>query len=264
VQKHYKKERLMPSIIDSFDVSNPEVFAALANTRTYQQYLSTLRDLKAGICIFCDLKKCKHQPFLEKGNWAAKLSDMPYINTEHHIIVVYTGGHLEDWGKLTRKENADFMEIKNEIHRMFNIEGSSAVERRGAIRRHAGTIKHLHSHIMVVALDEQGFAVGELRAYFAKSRKELAQCRKMLELFERVRTGNTAGVRNGFVVFDGCNYLTKDGTLKECNTPSEADLLNFTLDEIRVMCKGKTGLKYYEVMETDETGIIIKDGYFNL
>ncbi|EKD46489.1 MAG: hypothetical protein ACD_67C00217G0001, partial [uncultured bacterium] len=196
----------------------------------------------------------KYPPIITKGNWIAKHNDMPYNNCEYHLVIVYTAGHVTDWKTLSREDYADFMEIINEVERMFDIEGCAVVFRRGAIRRHIGTLTHLHGHIMVVKLDEEGLPVGELRAYFAKSREELAQCQIMMTLFERVRTGDITGTRKGFVVFDrNGRYLTNCHDWKECNAPNEADMLEIPLEQIRTMYPNKEGRQYYAVLNSNET-----------
>ncbi|HLN18770.1 MAG TPA: hypothetical protein VK255_01205 [Patescibacteria group bacterium] len=155
------------------------------------------------------------------------------------------------------------MEIINEAEKMFDIEGCAVVSRRGAIRRHAGTLMHLHSHIMVVRLDKDGLPVGVLRAYFAKSRKELEHCKKVVELFERVRTGNITGVRRGYIVCDTeGQYLNPNKEWEKCDIPINATLLNIPLDQIKVMT-GKN-IRYYEAMTSTETGTVLIDGPFEL
>lgn len=251
--------------MQELDLKDAAIIGALGNSRTLYQYTHMHNYLSSGKCPFCHLEELKYKPIIKKGNWIVKHNDMPYNNCEYHLVIIYTGGHATDWKKLSRNDYACFMEIINDAEAMFNIEGCAVVFRRGAIRRHIGTLTHLHGHIMVVKLDDEGMPVGELRAYFAKSREELAYCKKMLDLFERARTGNMTGVKKGFVVFDSNGkYITRNNDWSACNTPNEAELLEIPLEKLRERYSEKEGLHYYEVLNSVETGTLLVDGPFKL
>lgn len=237
------------------------VLGVLGNSRTLYQYVHTYNMFQIGKCPFCHLNELKYPVIFRVGKWAVKKCDMPYANCEHHLLLVYEGEHVTDWQLLSRDDNADFMEAINEAERMFSIKGCGVVFRRGDASYHIGTISHIHGHIMVVKLDDEGLPVGELRAYFAKTREELTQCKKMVELFERVRTGNITGTHKGYAVFDEFgNYFTNFHGWVNCDKPQNADLLQFSLEQLRKLCAKKENIRYYEMMTSNETGSVIIDG----
>jgi diadenosine tetraphosphate (Ap4A) HIT family hydrolase len=245
------------------DLHNAMVLGVLGNSRTLQQYVHTYEMFQAGKCPFCNLEELKFPPLFHVGNWAVKKCDMPYTNCEHHLILVYTGGHVTDWDLLSRDDDADFMEAIRRAEKMFNIKGCAVVFRRGDPSYHAGTISHIHGHIMVVQLDEDGLPVGQLRAYFAKTRQELEYCRKMVGIFEKVRKEEVAGVTKGIIVFNNNGrYLTSGGQLVSHNKPQEAELLHVPADEIKE--RYDEGTQYYEAMTSEETGILLIDGPHDL
>lgn len=243
------------------DLKNAAILGVLGNSRTYRQYVEMYTMFQTGECLFCNLDKLKYPVIFQVGKWAVKKCDMPYNNCEYHLILVYTGGHVTDWDLLSREDDADFMEAIKKAKKMFGIKGCAVVFRQGDASYHAGTISHIHGHIMVVKLDEDGLPVGELRAYFAKTREEITHCRKMVELFERVRTRDITGAYKGYAVFDEFgNYLTIFDSWIKCNTPQSADLLKSSLEELRKICVKKRNIQYYEMMTSNETGAVIVDG----
>lgn len=243
------------------DLKNAAILGVLGNSRTLYQYIHTYEMFRAGKCPFCHLEELRFPPLFHVGNWAVKKCDMPYTNCEHHLILVYTGGHVTDWDLLDREDDADFMAAIKKAEKMFSIKGCAVVFRRGDASYHAGTISHIHGHIMVVQLDEEGLPVGELRAYFAKTRAELEYCRKMVSLFENVRKGEIASVTKGIIVVNTGKYLTSDGQWVAHNKPQDAELLQSSVDEIR-QTQGET-FEYYEAMTSKETGILLIDGPHN-
>lgn len=250
----------MCEMIEKHDVNlkDAAILGVLGNSRTLYQYVHMYEMFQAGKCPFCHLEELRFPPIFHVGNWAVKKCDMPYANCEHHLILVYEGAHITDWSLLNRKAKADFMEAIDKAEEMFSIEGCAVVFRRGAPRRHAGTISHIHGHIMVVQLDEEGLPVGELRAYFAKTREELKYCKKMVDLFEKVRKGELADVTKGIIVFNGAKFLTSDGQWTTCNKPQDAELLKLTAEEVKEVYGCEVQL--YEAMTSKETGILLIDG----
>lgn len=240
------------------DLTNPATLGVLMNSRTYNQYVQMYRMLETGECLFCNLHKLKYPVVMRKGNWALKECDMPYTNCEHHLILVFDGGHITDWDLLSRDDNADFMELISDARKLYSIKGNAVVFRQGDANYHAGTISHIHAHILVVKLDKNGMPVGELRAYFAKSRDESLFFHKMIGLFEKVRTGEIDDITKGVVIFKGGNYLTTTGQWIALNKPQDADLLQLsTIEAVRVT---ESEAQYYEAMFNNETGILLIDG----
>lgn len=240
------------------DLTNPATLGVLINSRTYNQYVQMYGMLETGECLFCNLDKLRYPVVLRQGNWALKECDMPYTNCEHHLILVYEAGHITDWDLLSRDDNADFMELISKARKKYSIKGNAVVFRQGDANYHAGTISHIHAHILVVKLDENGIPVGELRAYFAKSREESLFFHKMIGLFEKVRTGEIVDITKGVIVFKGGNYLTVTGQWVSLNKPQDADLLQPST--IESMKAHGSDAQYYEAMFNSETGILLVDG----
>lgn len=218
------------------NLRDASVLGVLGNARTYYQYKSMYDNFAAGYCPFCHLEELKYPPVHRIGNWALKKNDMPYINSEHHLVIVYAGGHLTDWKQLTREDRADYWDIVDWAEEHFNIDGCGIAARRGNPARHAGSISHIHSHIQVVELAADELPVGELVAYFAKSRSLLEHCQKMVELFEKIRTGNEKDFTNlnkGLIVFRKGLYLCSDmKSWSQHDRPYEAEILSLSAREI--------------------------------
>lgn len=242
------------------DLKDAMILGVLGNSRTFFQYEDTYKKFQEGRCPFCHLDELRFPVIFRVGKWAVKKNDMPYINCEHHLVLVYEGEHITDWKMLDRESKADFMEAIDKAEEEFSIEGCAVVFRRGDARRHAGTISHIHGHIMVVQLDDEGLPVGELRAYFAKTREELQYCKKMVETFERVRTGDLTEIEKGFLVFKGGRFLNSLHNWQEHSKPQDAELLQLPLEQLKFMCTDMEQVQYYEAMTSKETGILLIDG----
>lgn len=250
------------------NLSDVSVLGVLGNARTYFQYKSMYDNFAANICPFCHLEKLKYPPVHHIGNWALKKNDMPYINSEHHLVIVYAGGHLTDWKKLTREEKADYWDMVDWAEEHFKIDGCGIATRRGNPARHAGSISHIHSHIQVVELASDGLPVGELVAYFAKSRNLLEHCQKMVGLFEKIRTGNEgsfSGLRRGLIVFREGLYLSSDTkSWLQYDRPNAAEIISLPVQEIAGAISDPNEVQAYEAMYTEETKQVLMDGPFPL
>ncbi|MFZ2187980.1 MAG: hypothetical protein WAV73_00245 [Candidatus Moraniibacteriota bacterium] len=251
--------------ISGVDLENPTILGVLGNTRTYYQYIKMRKDLTEGYCPFCRPKTWRYPEILRVGNWIAKPNDMPYINSEYHFVFIYVK-HVVDQDSLSDKDWADLHKACRLIAKKYNIDGYGFVMRCGNIARTAGSITHIHAHMQVVRLDDDGFPVGQLVAYFAKSREVIEWCQKMVALFERVRIGNLTGVRKGFIVFDSNGvYLNRSQRWESrFSRPNEADLLAISMPEIVRLSSGRKNPRYWEALTSNETGIVIADGPFEI
>jgi len=156
----------------------------LTRARKYKQYLSMIEDYKAGKCVFCDPLGEKNVVLVELDGWRMWENPFPEDNTALHLVLASVR-HISTEELPSRH---DFMSVGGlfewaEVRYGDRLRGGGMLMRFGSPEYNAGTILHLHAHIMVPDLK------GDVRLPLAKepARIELGYLR--LRAYEKVRTG---------------------------------------------------------------------------
>lgn len=156
----------------------------LTRARRLKQYVSMIEDYRAGKCSFCDPLGPQNVVIHEVDGWRMWENPYPEPNAALHLVLA-PARHIgtdrmpsvEDFtarGKLfawARERYGDRMR------------GGGELMRFGTPELNAGTILHLHSHIMVPSLN------GEMRLPLAKEPERIELGYKRLRVFEKLRKG---------------------------------------------------------------------------
>ncbi len=129
-------------------ITNPSTLACLARSRTYEQYCHMVEIALQGKCPFCDIDPEVNKVIADNEYWRAWQSPYPEKNTKHHFIIV-PKRHMIDTGELQPAEQMSLFRIMKFLREIYGYESCGVLIRDGDARLSAGTIEHLHIHVMV-------------------------------------------------------------------------------------------------------------------
>jgi diadenosine tetraphosphate (Ap4A) HIT family hydrolase len=132
----------------------------LDNARTAEQLELMRRIEEDGVCPFCreHLELYHPKPLIrENGSWVATENISPYSNTRLHLLVVYTRGHIEEPSDLDDQACVEYFEMVSWATREYEIPGGGVLLRFGATEYSAGSVHHLHFHIIVPDYGAEGY-----------------------------------------------------------------------------------------------------------
>jgi hypothetical protein len=125
----------------------------LTRARKYKQYLDMIEGYRAGLCVFCDPLGEKNVVLCVIDGWRMWENPFPEPNTALHLVLApvshipmeemprhfhFTAvGVLFDWAEARYRDR---------------MKGGGVLMRFGSPEYNAGTILHLHAHIMVPSL----------------------------------------------------------------------------------------------------------------
>jgi diadenosine tetraphosphate (Ap4A) HIT family hydrolase len=141
-----------------------------------------VRDAISRRCPFCILDPEYNKVIAESRDWHAWQSSSPEKHTLHHFIIA-PKRHITDTAQLTEKEQLTLFMIMKVIRDKYSINSCGILIRDGDARLSAGTIEHLHVHLMVP--DGTGRVESPFYKGTAADAKSLAQA----IVFEKMRTG---------------------------------------------------------------------------
>lgn len=161
----------------------PHQVVTLSRARNFSQYLSMRQAYLDGKCLFCDPLGPKNVVIHEVDGWRMWVNPFPEKHTSLHLVMASVR-HIpteelpgvEDiaaMGKLFAWAREHFGHEK--------LKGGGLFSRFGDPMLNAGTILHLHGHIMVPDLS------GEVRLPLAKSPDRDARGYRRIDLFEKLR-----------------------------------------------------------------------------
>jgi hypothetical protein len=159
----------------------------LSRARNYKQYLSMLEAYKAGKCAFCDPLLGKQNVVLrEIDGWRIWENPYPEKHTALHLVMAPVRHIGTD--ELPGSEGFTaigklFAWAGDRYPNRMGLDGGGFFMRFGDPMYNAGTILHLHAHIMVPDLK------GEVRLPLAKEPDRDARGFARLEVFEKLRAG---------------------------------------------------------------------------
>jgi len=123
----------------------------------YRETLNKIADTKK--CPFCpDNFKYHKKPILRKvDGWMTTENSWPYENTKHHFIFI-PETHKETFSDLTIKDFKALKELINWVIKKYKIKGGGVTMRFGEPTYTGATVRHLHAHLIVPELKDNGEA----------------------------------------------------------------------------------------------------------
>lgn len=125
------------------------------------EYAAILQQIIAdGKCPFCPEHFKYHEGEVIKENvhWYVINNMRPYENTDKHILVICKR-HCVHFNELKDAEILTWRLLINELIHEFNILGGGMALRFGETRYTGATVCHLHFHLIVPKLGEDGRAI---------------------------------------------------------------------------------------------------------
>jgi len=157
--------------------------AALARTGKYKQYCRSVDDLLNGRCPFCTPDPEVNAVQFENNHWWAwpNIAN-PEKNTARHFLIV-PKRHVLDIRDLSLTEFASMGTIIEDVLDGLEIDSCGLLIRNGDATLSAGTIRHLHLHIMVPD------GTGRVESPFFKGSESEAESNARAIVYEKLRTG---------------------------------------------------------------------------
>ena len=127
-----------------------------ANYRWPEQLDEMLRLEAAGICLFCPeyLDGSRRMQLLHRtDHWSVTPNEFPYEGTKLHLLLV-PRLHVDDLCDLPPEAQADFFTALGWAREHYAITFYGLGARNGDARFTAGTIYHLHVHLLVGDVDD--------------------------------------------------------------------------------------------------------------
>ena len=162
-----------------------EEIGTLLSVRTYSQY--RVEQILSGTCPFCKLDRNKNEVLRVSGEWRLWKNPYPHAHTKEHFIIA----PIQHLTNLCQMYSNDWDDVAALIDYVVNpetcggmaYEGGAVVIRYGDPRLNAGSIRHLHVNIIVPD------GTGRVQATLAKTPEDIERKKKILTVFEKVRTG---------------------------------------------------------------------------
>lgn len=161
----------------------PHQVVTLSRARNFTQYLSMRQAYLDGKCLFCDPLGPKNKVMVQIDGWRLWRNPFPEKHTSLHLVMASVR-HIPT-EELPLEE--DFLAIGKLfawVRERFNprlFTGGGLFMRFGDPMLNAGTILHLHAHIMVPS------SSGEVRLPLAKEPDRERLGYRRLKLFEKLR-----------------------------------------------------------------------------
>lgn len=169
------KELVVPGI-------GQEDIGTLLNVRTYSQYVEMVKRILSDKCPFCKLDTNLNKVLHQRSNWKMWRNPFPANHTVEHLILA-PDRHVTNLDEMTPEDWQAFRNLLYCFYDFTNYKGGAIVMRFGHPNLNAGSVRHLHANIIVPS------RTGEVRITLAKEPKEIEKKKKILAVFERVRTG---------------------------------------------------------------------------
>ena len=148
-------------------------FVDFDNARYEDQALVMAESEAAGVCPFCpeSLGKYHHSPIEWEGShWVVTKNGWPYVNTRVHLLAILKE-HQESVDQLSDAAAAElFTALKWEI-KEYQIPGGGLVVRFGDTNYSAGSVNHLHAHIIQPDITAPGYADQPVKVKIGKYKK---------------------------------------------------------------------------------------------
>ena len=165
-------------------ITNPATLACIARSRKFGQYCKAVADALAGNCPFCNpdptYNKAVDIPALK--HWRVQHCNPPEKHTKMHFLLVPLR-HVTDTRRLTVPEWLELQSALNALPDVFDFDYRGILIRDGDATQSAGTVQHLHIHMMVPD------GTGRVESPFCKTPEDEAVGVARAIIFEKIRTG---------------------------------------------------------------------------
>lgn len=132
----------------------------MENARTPEQVALMEQIKKDGVCPFCAEHFTKYHPkpiIKETDSWFLTENMSPYKNTKHHFLFVYKKAHIRFPSEIDAEARIDLFNLVDEVVKDYHIEGGAFFMRFGDTRYNGSSVEHLHAHIVVGDIDNEGY-----------------------------------------------------------------------------------------------------------
>lgn len=165
-------------------ITDPATLACIARSRKFPQYKKAIEDALAGRCPFCQLDTKYNKPV--KVSCTRRLRvwhcNPPEKHTKYHFIIS-PNRHVTDTLHLLEDEWSEVQNVVCYLRALFNFDYCGILIRDGDATQSAGTVQHLHIHVMVPD------GTGRVESPFCKTPEEEAAGVARAIVFEKLRTG---------------------------------------------------------------------------
>jgi diadenosine tetraphosphate (Ap4A) HIT family hydrolase len=201
-------------------ITNLNTLVCISRSRTLKQYCLMVRDALAKHCPFCgEMDSEVNKPAAENEHWRAWHSSSPEKYTRLHLIFA-PKRHVIDSTELSEEEQVAFWGIYEELKQLFSLRSCGFLMRDGDATLSAGTIEHLHAHVMVPD------GKGRVETPFYKGAESEAESLARAIVFEKIRAELERRKYDKEVV--GCVYHVV--SMMEGLSPEEKTLVQGRLD----------------------------------
>lgn len=163
-------------------ITDPITLTCISRARKYKQYCRAVKNALEHLCPFCNIDRDYNKIELEGNYWIAFPSNPPENHTKIHLLIV-PKRHVKGVADLSRSEWNELRTMLKKLQIKNDIKGSGILIRDGDATLSAGTIQHLHIHMMVPN--------GKRRVAppFCKGMASERQSLARAIIFEKMRTG---------------------------------------------------------------------------
>ncbi len=163
-------------------ITNPGTLACIARARKFNQYLGMVENALTGKCPFCNIDRNYNKVVYEDDSFYAWHCNPPEKHTRFHLLIA-PKRHLTDSTELTDQETLLMMKhIPRRLMHQFGFKSRGILIRDGDATLSAGTIEHLHLHIMVPD------GTGRVESPFYKGEEAELEGYLRATVFEKIRT----------------------------------------------------------------------------
>jgi len=163
-------------------ITDENKLACIARSRKYAQYCKAVENALAGICPFCTLDRKYNVVIAGNEFWHAWPCRPPEDHTKFHFIMA-PRDHLTSTSQLSGKQWSTLFDIMNKLKVAHDITSCGILIRDGNATLSAGTIEHLHVHMMVPD------GTGRVESPFFKGAEAEAESLARAIVFEKLRQG---------------------------------------------------------------------------
>ena len=141
-----------------------------------------VQDAIGRVCPFCELDPVYNKVVVQDEFFSAWQSSAPENNTKRHFIIA-PRRHVRSVMELTRDEKLSLFQIMQKLQDTYGYKSCGVLIRDGDARLSAGTIEHLHIHVMVPD------GTGRVESPFYKGAEDDVACMNRAIIFEKMRLG---------------------------------------------------------------------------
>ena len=163
-------------------ITDANTLVCLSRARKFKQYCKAVVNALQGICPFCKVDRGYNQVIIDTEYWLGWPSNPPEDNTRLHFLIV-PKRHIISVTELMQVEWSELYYILGDLKLDNNITSCGILIRDGDATLSAGTIPHLHIHLMVPN------GTGRVESPFYKGAESEAESTARSIVFEKLRQG---------------------------------------------------------------------------